>query len=132
MFFFISNLANAQKFYEAPAMQGPKRPTNAAGVTRYNSSLSELEYGDGTAWWGIDPTQHGSASGTTDGSGDITVSHGFGTASITVTATTTGTTFSVVQVHTKTTTDFKIRFFDASGAAITATSVTADWIAKKQ
>lgn len=26
VFFFISNLANAQKFYEAPAMQGPKRP----------------------------------------------------------------------------------------------------------
>jgi hypothetical protein len=75
---------------------------------------------------------HASASATTDGSGDITVSHDLGTASITVTATATGTTFYNVQVHSKTTTTFKIRFFDASGSAVTSTAVTADWIARKQ
>lgn len=77
-------------------------------------------------------TDDGSASDTTDGSGDITVSHTLGSASITVTATATGTTFYHVQVHTKTSTTFKIRFFDAAGAAVTATAVTADWIAKLQ
>jgi len=45
-------------------------------------------------------------------------------------ATATGTTFANVQVHTKTTTTFKIRFFDAAGAAITSTAVTCDWRAE--
>ena len=77
-------------------------------------------------------TDDGSASDTTDGSGDITVSHTLGSASITVIATTTGTTFYHVQVHSKTSTTFKIRFYNSPGSAATSTAVTADWIAKLQ
>lgn len=77
-------------------------------------------------------TDDGSASDTTDGSGDITVSHTLGSASITVTATATGTTFYHVQVHSKTSTTFKIRFYNSPGSAATSTAVTADWIAKLQ
>lgn len=73
----------------------------------------------------------GSESGVTDASGDITVAHSLGTATVYVAATATGTTFYNVQVHTKTSTEFKVRFFDATGAAITSTAVTVDWIARK-
>lgn len=76
-------------------------------------------------------TDYGGESASTDGSGDLTVSHDLGTASISVIATATGTTFYNVQVHTKNTTTFKIRFFDAAGAAVTSTAVTVDWIAKR-
>lgn len=73
----------------------------------------------------------GSESASTDASGDLTVSHGLGTASVYVTAVATGTTFYNVQVHTKTSTNFKVRFFDAAGSAVASTAVTLDWIARK-
>jgi len=74
------------------------------------------------------PTQsRGTASGTTDGSGDLTVTHGLITTPTRVLATTGGTTFMQAQVHTKGASTFKIRFLDAAGAALPATSATADW-----
>jgi len=72
-------------------------------------------------------TAHGSISGSTDGSGDITVSHNSDDGTFNVQVTITGTTFYTPQVHSKTASDFKIRFFDAAGAAVTATSVSADY-----
>jgi hypothetical protein len=74
-------------------------------------------------------TVYGSISGTPDGSGDITVSHSNddGTFNVDVTLTGTGTNVGRVQVHTKTTTNFKIRFFDVAGAAVTSGTVTADY-----
>ena len=72
-----------------------------------------------------------SETGTTDGSGDLTVTHNLGSNQIVITATATGTIFYHVQIHSKTSNNFKIRFFDASGSTVTSTAVTADWIAKK-
>jgi len=63
-------------------------------------------------------------SGTTDSNGDITIPHGLGDNTFTVNATGTGTTFFHLQPHTLTSTDFKVRFFDASGAALASTVVT--------
>lgn len=81
----------------------------------------------------FDARRRDSVSDTTDGSGDITITHGLigADTSFIVTAVATGTTFSNVQVHTKTTTTFKIRFFDAAGAAQTSTAVTCDWRAEQ-
>lgn len=101
-------------------------PSTVSGET------STMEWtGDGTK---ADPTviqvNHANESGTTDASGDLTVTHNLGSSTFAVSATATGTTFYNVQVHTKTSTTFKIRFFDAAGAAVASTAVTADWIAK--
>ena len=73
----------------------------------------------------------GNISNTTDGSGDITVTHGLPDATFSSTVTATGTTAVLTTVHTKTATTFKVRFYSATtGSALTATPVTADWIAK--
>lgn len=70
---------------------------------------------------------HSDVAGSTDGSGDITVSHDNDDGTFNVQVTVTGTTFFHAQVHTKTASDFKIRFFDAAGAPVTGTAVTADY-----
>ena len=80
---------------------------------------------------GSNLTDYNSISSTTDASGDLTINHGLQTASIVVNVTSTGTTFYHVQIHSKTVNDFKIRFFDATGAAVISTAVTVDWIARK-
>ncbi len=71
---------------------------------------------------------------TTDGNGDITISHSLGTDQISVTAKATGTTFYHVQVHSKTSTEFKVRVFEVSvgsAQAVPSTAVTVDWHASK-
>jgi len=45
-------------------------------------------------------------------------------------ATAEGTTYYTTTVHTKATGTVKVRFFDATGAAVTATSVTISYEAK--
>lgn len=107
-----------------------ERPPNVLAKIRGNSTTTNIEIADGTNWFGL-IQDGGNASDTTDGSGDITVSHTLGTATFSAVCTATGTTFYNVQVHTKTPTTFKIRFFDAAGSAVTSTAVSADWIAKK-
>lgn len=70
---------------------------------------------------------HGSVSGSTDGSGDITVSHNNDDGTFNVVVQVTGTTPYVTTIHSKTGTNFKIRFFDMAGAAVVTTAVTADY-----
>lgn len=82
----------------------------------------------------------GNINTTTDASGDVTVTHGLTYAGsgiipgpVTVTYEGTGTRYDV-SVHTKSTSTFKVRFYDpatnlALGAGVT---VTAGWVAKKK
>ena len=72
----------------------------------------------------------GAISTTTDGSGDVTVTHGMGATPTVVLVTPTGTTPWIVSVHTIGATTFKVRFYDAAGAAVTTTAVTATWLGK--
>lgn len=72
----------------------------------------------------------GAISTSTDGSGDVTVTHGMGTTPTAVLVTPTGTTAWIVSVHTIGATTFKVRFYDAAGAAVTSTAVTATWLGK--
>lgn len=71
-----------------------------------------------------------SVSTSTDGSGDIAVTHSMGTTPTVVLITVTGTTPYVCTVHTKGGTTFTVRFFDMAGAAVASTAVTFDWLAK--
>lgn len=78
-------------------------------------------------------SQHGVATGTTDGSGDLTVTFAAAMpdATYSLIATVEGTTSYTISVHTKTTGTCKVRFFNpATGAAVTATSVTISYEAK--
>jgi hypothetical protein len=72
----------------------------------------------------------GTISASTDASGDIVVAHGMGTTPTSVQVTVTGTTPYVVTVHTIGGTNFTVRFFDTSGAAVASTAVTATWHCK--
>ena len=54
----------------------------------------------------------GAISTSTDGSGDVTVTHGMGTTPTSVQVTTTGTANYTTTVHTIGATTFKVRFFD--------------------
>lgn len=67
-------------------------------------------------------------SGTTDGSGDVTISHGLGLTPTKVFAQCqTVTPFVHMQPHTITSNAFKVRCFDAAGSPITATAFTVQW-----
>jgi len=72
----------------------------------------------------------GAISTSTDASGDIVVAHGMGTTPTSVQVTVTGTTPYVVTVHTIDATNFTVRFYDMTGAAVASTAVTATWHAK--
>lgn len=78
-----------------------------------------------------DGTQIASVSETTDGSGDVTVSHDLGVDKISVSIQGTGTTLRHYSVHDKTTSDFKVRVFDNDTipTALASTAVTFDWTA---
>ena len=78
-------------------------------------------------------SQHGVATGTTDGSGDLTVTFAAAMpdAAYTMIATVEGTTSYTISAHTKATGTCKVRFFNpTTGAAVTATSVTISYEAK--
>jgi hypothetical protein len=79
-------------------------------------------------------SQHGVATGTTDGSGDLTVTFAaeMPDATFTAIAQDEGTTGNYTwKVHTKTTSGFKIRVTNATtGAAVTSTAVTFGYDAK--
>ncbi|MGR3219507.1 MAG: right-handed parallel beta-helix repeat-containing protein [Candidatus Anammoxibacter sp.] len=68
-------------------------------------------------------------SDTTDGSGDITVTHGLIRAPASIVATSGSSAFQSINASTITATTFKLRFRDDTGAAITSTAVTARWTA---
>lgn len=67
------------------------------------------------------------ASGTTDGSGDLLVTHGMKATPSAVIASVAGTTFRQAQPHTITNESFKLRIMDAAGAAVPASAVTVYW-----
>lgn len=73
-------------------------------------------------------TVYGSVSGSTDASGDITVSHDNDDGTFNVNVMVTGTTLYGVAVHSKTGSNFKIRFYNTTtGVAVPTTSVEADY-----
>ncbi|QJR00870.1 hypothetical protein HH800_00860 [Sphingobium yanoikuyae] len=91
--------------------------------------------GSGNDYTGIvGGKSRGLISGTTDASGDILVTHGLNTShnstGYVMAANASGTAFAVCQVHTKTSTTAKVRFFDAAGAALANTAVAAEWRAE--
>lgn len=71
----------------------------------------------------------GAVSTSTDGSGDVVVSHGLGGTPTSVNVTISGKTAYIVTVHSVDGTNFTIRFFDTSGSAVASTAVAASWIA---
>lgn len=72
-------------------------------------------------------TKIAAASGTTDGSGDLLVTHGMKATPGAVLASVAGTTFRTAQPHTIGNETFKLRIMDAAGNALTATAVTVYW-----
>lgn len=70
----------------------------------------------------------GAVSTSTDGSGDVTVTHGLGGTPDNIQVTITGTTPYVATVHTIGGTTFKVRIFDMAGAAVASTAVTFHWV----
>ena len=78
-------------------------PTGKDGYAlKYNSTGGEIE---------LMGEDQGSESDTTDGSGDITVSHNLPDASLSAVVTVTGTTPYEYTIHSKTASNFKVRFF---------------------
>jgi len=77
-------------------------------------------------------SQHGVTTGSTDGSGDLTITFAAAMpdATYTVISQNEGTTAYILSAHTKATGSVKVRVFDAAGAAVTATSVTISYEAK--
>jgi hypothetical protein len=68
------------------------------------------------------------ASGTTDGSGEITVTHGLGLTPSKATASVLGTSvFAHTQCGSFTSTTFKVKFFDAAGAAMVGATLGFLW-----
>jgi hypothetical protein len=76
------------------------------------------------------PEKWAAISTSTDASGDIVVAHGMGATPTSVQVTVTGTTPYVVTVHSIDATNFTVRFYDMTGAAVASTAVTATWHAK--
>lgn len=97
-------------------------PTGKDGYAlKYNSTGGEIE---------LMGEDQGSESNTTDGSGDITVSHNLPDASLAAVVTVTGTTPYEYTIHSKTASNFKVRFYSVgTSTAATSTAVTFDWIA---
>lgn len=80
----------------------------------------------------VGPVGRGYVSGaeteTTDGSGDVVVTHGLGVTPVSVVATARASS-AVCRLQAKTSTTFTIRFLNSSFAAIATTSVGFDWVA---
>jgi hypothetical protein len=74
----------------------------------------------------------GSSSASTDGSGDVVITHNKNHTNYVVDIQGTGTTLGVgYTITAKTATTFTVRAYDTSTkAAITSTGVTFDWIIK--
>ncbi|AVH41805.1 hypothetical protein [Agrobacterium tumefaciens] len=73
----------------------------------------------------------GRASGTTDASGDLTITHGMnGTPASVIPQLSSAAFVGSVQMHTPTATTFKLRFFNSSNAAMPSAAVQADWRAE--
>jgi hypothetical protein len=71
----------------------------------------------------------GSTTGTTDGSGDLTITHGHGSTPSFVLVTPRSTNVSQGYSSAVGASTFKFRCFSAAGAALTSASVTVNWLA---
>lgn len=81
--------------------------------------------------WGPVRLSAYTVSDTTDATGDIVVAHDFGTSSFTVTATSVGTDYRVVNVVSRNDTTFVLRVYDAvADTALTEKAVTVGYFAK--
>ena len=112
---------------------GRVQVTGNNNTVQGNCNLFALS-GTGNDYTGIvGGKARGAISATTDGSGDITITHGLntghGTTSYVLSASVIGTTARLCQVHSKTGTTAKVRLFDLAGAALTSTAVTVEWSA---
>lgn len=78
-------------------------------------------------------TNHGSSSASTDGSGDVVITHNKNHTNYVVDIQATGTTLGVgYTVTAKTATTFTVRAYDTSTkAAIASTAITFDWVIKE-
>jgi hypothetical protein len=72
----------------------------------------------------------GVVTDTTDGSGDIVVAHGFGATPTIIDINTQGGGPLIPDIPAIDGTNFTVRFYDTSGAAVTSTSVTFSWSAQ--
>jgi hypothetical protein len=103
-------------------------------VTEAGSTLTL--YCDGTSFFRLDPEflNSGVVTDTTDGSGDVTVTHGLGVAPEQIYIQLSGaSSVAVWQPHSVSTTIFKVRFWSipsGPGAPLTGTSVTFSWQAR--
>lgn len=71
----------------------------------------------------------GVITGTTDGNGDLVISHGLVVAPAVVVATALVSN-AIVRVQAKSASTFTLRFLNvATGAALASTSLSCDWIA---
>lgn len=116
------NISGTDRTYEL--LPPAEYPSTTAGA------ISSLLWTAGTS--SFLRSQHGVATGTTDGSGDLTVTFAAAMpdATYTLLVTPKGTTYYTTTYHTEATGTVKVRFFDAAGAAVTATSVTISYEAK--
>lgn len=73
----------------------------------------------------------GRFTGTTNASGDLTISHRLGSTPTVAWANPAAATFQVASRQTEGPSTFTVRIFDAAGAAIASTSVTVDWYAER-
>jgi len=126
-----------------PSVQVADYPTGSAGFKLFDPDTSAFRIYTGSAWETLadrdwvddnyinkDDQDEGSESNTTDGSGDLTITHNLIDASFAATVTITGTTPYEYTVHTKTASNFKVRFYTVgTSTAATSTAVTFDWIA---
>lgn len=135
---FDVNIDQTAGFYLTGALQLPRgttaqRPTGLTnGWIRQNTSTSNIEYYDGSSsWWPIQTVYSSTFSGTTDGSGDLTVTHFFTTTPDGMTVSPSGTTPYILTVHSCNTSTCKVRVFDTSGTAVTSTAVDINWTATR-
>lgn len=117
-------LSNAIRFYDKYDF------ANALPSVTNNAKTLHVWMGDGsTTSPALVRFQNGISSQSTDVSGDVTVTiPTMPDATYSTNITVEGTTSYTVSVHTKTTTSFKVRFFNpTTGAAVASTSVSCSY-----
>lgn len=114
------------------------RPSGVEGRIIYETDTDRLLVYNGSAWrqfaiasGGVTVT--GSTTGTTDGSGNLTITWGVTFASAPrITVTPNSTNWSQGYISSVSTTGAVFRCINAAGSNVTSVSVTAQWIAVGQ
>ena len=115
-------------------------PTNVSSGTASSSkfntetvdNLIDLDSRVTTLRTDVDNIHAAAGSGTTDASGNLTVTHGAGFTPTAVIVTpkspSSGTIFAQVVAHTFTSTQFTIRCFSQTGTALNAVAITFSYV----